>query len=91
MPNIFVDFMKLGEHKNFNPQGTGLGLSICKLLVEKMRGHIDVKSKINVGTTFRIVISSTARLPDDLRFSSGGKFKPNRSLGHIQEHDKNDP
>ena len=63
LKNIFVDFMKLNEHKNINPTGTGLGLSICKLLVEKMRGRIHVSSKVNVGTTFRIVISSKAKLP----------------------------
>ena len=46
LPNIFVDFMKLDEHSMINPQGTGLGLSICKLLVEKMRGKIDVTSQL---------------------------------------------
>ena len=43
-----------------NPTGTGLGLSICKLIVEKMRGNIEVKSKVNVGTTFQVIISSKA-------------------------------
>lgn len=38
LPNIFVDFMKVHDHKKINPQGTGLGLSICKMIVEKMRG-----------------------------------------------------
>ena len=66
-----MDFMKLGEHKNINPQGTGLGLSICKLLVEKMRGNIQVESKKDVGTTFRITISSRARLSENLKLSSG--------------------
>ena len=63
LKNIFVDFMKLNEHKKINPTGTGLGLSICKLLVEKMRGKIHVSSEVNIGTTFRIVISSKAKLP----------------------------
>ena len=54
--NIFIDFMKISGHQKMNPQGTGLGLSICKLLVEKMRGHINVESEINNGTTFSIVI-----------------------------------
>ena len=34
--------MKLDEHSKINQQGTGLGLSICKLIVEKMNGHINV-------------------------------------------------
>jgi len=32
--------------------GFGLGLAICKIIVEKMGGHINVKSALNVGTTF---------------------------------------
>ena len=43
-----------------NPTGTGLGLSLCKLIVEKMRGNIEVKSNVNVGTTFQVIISSKA-------------------------------
>ena len=52
LPNIFMDFMKIDAHKKINPSGTGLGLSICKLIVEKMRGKINVDSKENIGTTF---------------------------------------
>jgi len=44
--------MKLDEHAKINLQGTGLGLSICKLIIEKMRGKIKVKSKVDKGTTF---------------------------------------
>ncbi|MCD7789121.1 MAG: ATP-binding protein [Bacteroides thetaiotaomicron] len=33
-------------------QGTGLGLTLCKMLVEKMGGHIRVCSKEDEGTTF---------------------------------------
>lgn len=53
-----MDFMKLNEHEKLNPTGTGLGLSICKLIIEKMRGTIDVESTKNVGTTFSVKISS---------------------------------
>ena len=51
-----------------------MGLSICKLLVEKMRGNIDVKSEKNVGTTFTINISSKARLPESLIMKSRDHF-----------------
>lgn len=57
-----MDFMKIKEHNSINLRGTGLGLSICKLIVEKMRGHIDVKSKEGEGTTFSILLRSTVKL-----------------------------
>lgn len=42
IPKLFIDFAKLEEHEKINTNGTGLGLSICKLIIEKMRGRIDV-------------------------------------------------
>ena len=38
-------------------KGYGLGLALCKIIVEKMGGEIDVRSTLDVGTTF------TFRLP----------------------------
>jgi two-component system, NtrC family, sensor kinase len=37
-------------------KGTGLGLSICYGIINKMGGHIDVKSALGIGTTFKIRI-----------------------------------
>jgi len=37
-------------------KGTGLGLSICYGIVKKMGGDINVRSVVNMGTTFRIRI-----------------------------------
>ena len=62
LPKIFMDFMKLDEHSQMNPNGTGIGLSICKYIVEKMNGHISVQSKKEVGTTFRIDIATKIKL-----------------------------
>jgi signal transduction histidine kinase/ABC-type amino acid transport substrate-binding protein/CheY-like chemotaxis protein/HPt (histidine-containing phosphotransfer) domain-containing protein len=36
--------------------GTGLGLSICKNLSDIMKGKIDVKSKLGVGSTFTVAL-----------------------------------
>ena len=44
-------FQRFGKVDDF-VQGTGLGLTLCKMLVEKMGGHIRVCSKENEGTTF---------------------------------------
>jgi signal transduction histidine kinase len=35
--------------------GTGLGLSISKKIVELMNGSIDIKSKLNKGTSLLII------------------------------------
>ena len=39
--------------------GTGLGLVSCKSIVEQHNGRIDVKSKINHGTTFTVTLPKT--------------------------------
>ena len=44
-------FQRFGKVDDF-AQGTGLGLTLCKILVERMGGHIRVYSKENEGTTF---------------------------------------
>ncbi|MCR2033081.1 hybrid sensor histidine kinase/response regulator [Anaerofustis stercorihominis] len=45
------------QERRFNSQnGTGLGTTLSKVFVEKMGGTIDVKSKLNEGTTFTIAI-----------------------------------
>lgn len=48
-----------GIYQRFNPkaaEGNGLGLYLIRLQVEKMKGHIDVQSELNAGTTFTISI-----------------------------------
>jgi signal transduction histidine kinase len=54
---IFEPFYRVDADRSRATGGTGLGLSIVKNLVEKMGGKIDVKSKLNEGSTF------TLRLP----------------------------
>lgn len=45
-------------YKTFHrhPDARGLGLFIVKNQVEAMRGHIDVESQVNLGTTFKIFL-----------------------------------
>lgn len=72
--DIFIDFMKVSEHNDINPDGTGLGLSICKMIVEKMRGKIDVKSQVGVGTTFSIIVGAKVALKSEPKFVNRFKF-----------------
>jgi len=56
---IFEEFAQATNTKNGGRRairGTGLGLAICKMLTELQGGKIQVKSEINVGSTFSITM-----------------------------------
>jgi signal transduction histidine kinase len=44
-------------------RGTGLGLAFAKRVVEEHDGHIEAKSEIGTGTTFRIALPKRLRAP----------------------------
>lgn len=52
--SIFESFIQTHDVNTYG--GTGLGLSIVKSLVNLMKGSLNVKSKINEGTTFSIIL-----------------------------------
>jgi signal transduction histidine kinase/CheY-like chemotaxis protein len=53
---IFGEYEQASSSIKTTFGGTGLGLSISKRLIELMHGTIQVKSKINKGTTFTVSI-----------------------------------
>jgi two-component system phosphate regulon sensor histidine kinase PhoR len=53
--NIFKKFYRIQNQYNQNGS-VGLGLAFCKELVIFMKGEITVKSKVNKGTEFKIVL-----------------------------------
>ena len=55
-PRLFQSFSQLDQTNTKIRQGTGLGLTICKRLIELMNGQISVKSKIQEGSTFTVVL-----------------------------------
>jgi signal transduction histidine kinase/DNA-binding response OmpR family regulator len=59
LPFIFDRFYQAenNSHKNYN--GTGIGLALTKDLIGLMNGSIKVKSKENMGTTFKVQIPIT--------------------------------
>ncbi len=48
-------------------EGTGLGLSICYGIVRDHGGHIGVSSRVQVGTTFTILLPARIEAPDPSR------------------------
>ena len=53
--NIFKKFFRIQNQYNQNGS-VGLGLAFCKELVNFMNGEITVKSKVDKGTEFKIVL-----------------------------------
>ncbi|MBW1713532.1 MAG: histidine kinase, partial [Deltaproteobacteria bacterium] len=56
LPRIFDPFFTTKAEG----QGTGLGLSITQSIIERHRGHIQVESQPDRGTTFRLVLPLTS-------------------------------
>jgi signal transduction histidine kinase len=56
IPHIFNEFYRATNAKAESKEGTGLGLAIAKHIVEDHKGKIWVESKVNVGTTFYLLL-----------------------------------
>ncbi|HHH55208.1 MAG TPA: response regulator, partial [Bacteroidetes bacterium] len=71
LPFVFDRFYQIdtsGKNKN---EGTGIGLSMVKNLVELMNGSISVKSVVDKGSTFNLIlpITNIAKMSnDDLKY-----------------------
>ncbi len=53
---LFTKFFRANDEYAREAGGTGLGLSIVKNIVEKCGGEIRVKSELNKGSEFRVII-----------------------------------
>ncbi len=56
LEHIFDPFTQESTDARSVYQGTGLGMAIVKGLVEQMGGHIQVSSRVNVGSTFVVTL-----------------------------------
>lgn len=62
---LFTPFYQVDGSITRKYGGTGLGLTISLLLLEKMNGNIELKSKPNVGSTFKLTFPITVSVLDD--------------------------
>lgn len=60
---IFSPFYQVEDPLHKSAKGTGLGLSIVKKMVLLMQGNIDLKSYLNQGSTFTILIPLQPNIP----------------------------
>jgi PAS domain S-box-containing protein len=59
MPHLFEPFNRLG-HRRSGIEGTGIGLAITRGLVTLMNGRLEVKSEIDAGSTFTVILPAGA-------------------------------
>ncbi len=63
LPNIFNRFYQTDSSTIRKNEGTGIGLALTKELVELMKGTIEVKSTLDNGSEFSIMIPVTRDAP----------------------------
>lgn len=59
LSHIFNQFYRVPE-RSAGVRGTGLGLFICKHIIEGHGGEISIKSVVDQGTSFRIILDAAA-------------------------------
>lgn len=56
MPHLFERFYRSDESRTRDTGGHGLGLAIAKVMVVGQKGKIKVRSKVNHGTSFTLIL-----------------------------------
>lgn len=56
IPNVFEPFFTVDLSRSKKNHGAGLGLSICAEIVRLHGGQLDIQSRMNEGTTVRIIL-----------------------------------
>jgi len=56
IPRLFERFYRVDKHRSREEGGTGLGLAIVKHIVEAHKQTINVRSSLNIGSTFSFTL-----------------------------------
>ncbi len=59
IPRLFERFFRVEKSRNRNEGGTGLGLAIVKHIIESHGQTINVRSTVNVGSTFAFTLNKS--------------------------------
>lgn len=70
LQRLFEPFTRANDNRMTNAEGTGLGMAIVKSVVSLMGGTIDVKSKLEEGTTFTVTVHLKLREVDEVDTSA---------------------
>ena len=92
LPRIFEPYFTT------KPKGNGVGLATCQLAVRRHDGLITVRSKVNVGTEFRVYLPATGRAaelsssakPAGEARMNASRFEPPREGGILVVDDQED-
>ncbi|MBT3749803.1 MAG: HAMP domain-containing histidine kinase [Bacteroidetes bacterium] len=66
LSNIFNRFYRVKSRHDFEARGSGLGLTLVKHVIDAHGWQIDVKSKVNEGSSFSIIIPLNANKEESL-------------------------
>ncbi len=83
LKNIFTPFEQVFDKNKKATSGTGLGLTITNSIIKLMNGTIQVESKYNEGTTFKVSIP--AKIKDDsLSKNNSTSFEKKETYSNIK-------
>lgn len=83
LPKIYVPFTRDDRIESRYQEGMGLGLAITKMLVEQMRGTIQVTSQLNEGTEFQISFLFEKKEPVVVKAEQERKSVHSKRTGQI--------
>ncbi len=66
LPHLFNHFFQVSNSVTKIGEGTGIGLSLTKELIELMDGSIEVRSELNKGSDFTVLLPIKTDISDEL-------------------------